>query len=88
VEKLYYQDLGEPILLFNPIPGKSVKQWYLCDKDRLLQDIIEDTRKVPTIIKNGDIDKTPLKNALDSSNELLRSLCIYGRLLMKMLSNV
>jgi hypothetical protein len=34
-------DSCEAILLFYPIPGKSVKQ-CLCDKDRLLQDIIED----------------------------------------------
>jgi hypothetical protein len=40
------------------IPRKSVKQ-CICDRDRLLQSIIEDVRKVPTIIKNGDGDKTP-----------------------------
>jgi hypothetical protein len=57
--KLDYWDSGEAILLFRPIPGKSVKQ-CLCDRERLLQDIIDDVRKVPSIIKNGDTDSTPL----------------------------
>jgi hypothetical protein len=57
--KIENWDFGEVILLFTPIPGKSVKQ-CLCDRDRLLQDIIEDGRKFPTMIENGDTDKTPL----------------------------
>ena len=69
--KLDYWDSGEAILLFNPLPGKSVKQ-CLCDRDRLLQDIIEDARKVPTIIKNGDTDKTPLNTSVYVTNPLVR----------------
>jgi hypothetical protein len=44
--------------LFNLIPGKSIEQ-CLCDGEILLQDIIDDARKVPRIIENGDVDRTP-----------------------------
>jgi hypothetical protein len=49
--KCDYWDSGEAILLFNPPPGKSVKQ-CLCDRDKLLQDVIEDADKVETIIED------------------------------------
>ena len=39
------------IKLFNPTLGKSVKQ-CLCDRDKLLQNIIEDADKVETIIED------------------------------------
>jgi hypothetical protein len=48
--ELDYWDSGEAIKLFNLTPGKSVKQ-CLCDRDKLLQNIIEDADKVETIIK-------------------------------------
>jgi hypothetical protein len=43
-KKLDYWDSGEAILLFNPLPGKSVKQ-CLCDRGRLLEDIVTDARR-------------------------------------------
>ena len=46
-----YWDSGEAIKLFNPTLGKSVKQ-CLCDRDKLLQNIIEDADKVETIIED------------------------------------
>jgi hypothetical protein len=46
-----YWDSGESIKLFNPTLGKSVKQ-CLCDRDKLLQNIIEDADKVETIIED------------------------------------
>jgi hypothetical protein len=73
--KLDYWDSGEAILLFNPIPGKSVKQ-CLCDRERLLQDIIDDARKVTTVIKDGDADKTPL-NA--RHQQRIVAQCLYLR---------
>jgi hypothetical protein len=77
--KLDYWDSGEAMLLFNPIPGKSVKQ-CLCDRDRLLQDIIEDARKVPTIIENGDADKTPLNSR---QQQQIVTQCLYLRMAFK-----
>jgi hypothetical protein len=71
--KLDYWDSGEAILLFNPIPGKSVKQ-CLCDRERLLQDIIDDVRKVTTVNEDGDADKTPL-NA--RQQQRLVTQCLY-----------
>jgi hypothetical protein len=55
--ELDYWDSGEAIKLFNPTLGKSVKQ-CLCDRDKLLQKIIEDDDKVETIIKDWNNDRT------------------------------
>jgi hypothetical protein len=71
--KLDYWDSGEAVLLFNPIPGKSVKQ-CLCERERLLQDIIDDVRKVTTVNEDGDADKTPL-NA--RQQQRLVTQCLY-----------
>jgi hypothetical protein len=49
--ELDYWDSGEAIKLFNLTLGKSVKQ-CLCDRDKLLQNIIEDADKVETIIED------------------------------------
>ncbi len=49
--ELDYWDSSEAIKLFNPTLGKSVKQ-CLCDRDKLLQNIIEDADKVETIIED------------------------------------
>jgi hypothetical protein len=73
--KLDYWDSGEAILLFNPTPGKSVKQ-CLCDRDRLLQDVIQDASKVESIIENGETDETPL-NA--RQQQRIVSQCLYLR---------
>ena len=73
--KLDYWDSGEAILLFNPIPGKSVNQ-CLCDRERLLQDIIEDARKTPTITENGDSDKSPLDAR---QQQRIVTQCLYLR---------
>jgi hypothetical protein len=52
-----YWDSGEAIKLFNPALGKSVKQCLcLCDRDQLLQNIIEDADKVETIIEDRNND--------------------------------
>jgi hypothetical protein len=50
---LDYWDNTEAINIFNPTPGKSVKQ-CLCDRDKLLQDVIKDANKVETIIEDLD----------------------------------
>jgi hypothetical protein len=73
--KLYYWDSGEVINLFNPTPGKLVKQ-CLCDREKLLQDIIKDTNKVETIIKDWDTDTTTTQLTATQEHHIVTQ-CLY-----------
>jgi hypothetical protein len=52
-----YWDSVEAINLFNPRPSKSVEQ-CLCDRENMLQDIIEDANKVELINKDWVFNST------------------------------
>ncbi len=74
--ELDYWDSGEAIKLFNPTLGKSVKQ-CLCNRDKLLQNIIEDADKVEMIIEDWNNDGT---TKLTSKQEhRLVTQCLYLR---------
>jgi hypothetical protein len=72
-KKLDYWDSIEAILLFNPLPGKCVEQ-CLCDISRLLEDIVADARKVPTIIEDGDTDNKTQLNARQQQRIVMHGL--------------
>jgi hypothetical protein len=70
--ELDYWDSGEAIKLFNPTLGKSVKQ-CLCDRDQLLQNIIEDANMVETIMEGCDDDNTTKLTAKQERRRKRRS---------------
>jgi hypothetical protein len=72
--ELDYWDSGEAIMLFNPTLGKSVKQ-CLCDRDQLLQNIIEDAGMVETILEGCDDNNTTKLTA--KQERRIVTQCLY-----------
>jgi hypothetical protein len=73
--KCDYWDSGEAIHLFNPAPDKLVKQ-CLCDRYKLLQDRIEDTNKVETIIKDWLTDNNATLYTAKQEAHIVKQ-CLY-----------
>jgi hypothetical protein len=74
--ELDYWDSGKAIKLFNLTLGKLVKQ-CICDRDKLLQNIIEDADKVETIIKDWNNDCTTQLTARQERRIVTQ--CLYLR---------
>jgi hypothetical protein len=74
--ELDYWDSGEAIKLFNPTLGKSIKQ-CLCDRDQLLQNIIEDADMVETIMEGCNDDNTTKLTA--KQERRIVTQCLYLR---------
>jgi hypothetical protein len=72
--ELDYWDSGEAIKLFNPTLGKSVKQCR-CDRDQLLQNIIEDADMVETIMEGCDDNNTTKLTA--KQERRIVTQCLY-----------
>ncbi len=74
--ELDYWDSGKAIKLFNLTLGKLVKQ-CICDRDKLLQNIIEDADKVETIIEDWNNDCTTQLTA--RQERCIVTQCLYIR---------
>jgi hypothetical protein len=75
--ELDYWDSSEAIKLFNPMPGVSVKQ-CLCDRDKLLQDVIEDANKLETIIEDWVADNNATLLTAKQERRIVTQ-CLYLR---------
>ena len=75
--ELGYWDSSEAIKRFNPMPGVSVKQ-CLCDRDKLLQDVIEDANKLETIIEDWVTDNNATLLTAKQERQIVTQ-CFYLR---------